>query len=366
MPIPRHPRWFVGPVLALLLLATAPWATPTVTGAEEAETGLDGVVAVVNEACHSLVVRVDGTVWGWGCNSDWDLGATAPDGDDSTAIPIQATGLDHVRALAFGYGHALAVRADGSVWAWGLNDHGQVGSPTEDCPFHKRPCSQVPIPVPGLSGVKAVAATDYSSFALGADGTVWAWGQGLLGELGTGATEDRSVPIRVEGLTDIVRISAAGNRVVVLRANGTVWQWGGDLGATPTPVTGLADPVTVAAGDVRNLALMADGSVWTWGEEDAPAPAAVAGLGPMTAISGGGKLSAALAADGRVWVWGRPAMTGPPAEPSPVEDLGDLIAIFMGTEGDLVALKVDGTVWTWRQYSKVHPAPAITSATPTP
>jgi alpha-tubulin suppressor-like RCC1 family protein len=366
MPIPRYFRWLVGPVLTLLLLASAIWAAPTVTDAEESETGLDGIVAVANEACHSLVLRVDGTVWGWGCNSDWDLGATAPDGDDSTSTPIQATGLDQVRALAFGYGHALAVRADGTVWAWGENDHGQVGSPTDGCPFHNRPCSQVPIPVPGLSGMKAVAATDYSSFALEADGTVWAWGQGLLGELGTGATEDNPSPLQVDGLTNIVTISAAGNRVVALGADGTVWQWGGDLGASPTPVAGLEDPVTVAAGDVRNLALMADGTVWTWGEEDAPALNAVAGLGPMTAITGGGKLSAALAADGRVWVWGRPTSTGPPEEPSPVEDLHDVIAISMGTEGDLVALKADGSVWTWRQYSTVHPVPAPASATPTP
>src|SRR5687767_12451443 len=96
MTIPRYLRWLVCPVLALLLLASAIWAAPTVTDAEELETGLDSIVAVVNEVCHSLVLRVDGTVWGWGCNSDWDLGATAPDGDDSTAIPLEATGLDQV------------------------------------------------------------------------------------------------------------------------------------------------------------------------------------------------------------------------------------------------------------------------------
>jgi alpha-tubulin suppressor-like RCC1 family protein len=360
MLITPHLRSFVGPVLALFVLSAGTWATSVATQAEESETQLDGVVVVVNEACHSLALRADGTVWGWGCNSDWDLGATAPDGDDSTSIPIQATGLDQVRALAFGYGHALAVRADGTVWAWGVNDHGQVGSPTADCPIHKRPCSQGPIPVPGLSEVKAVAATDYSSFALTVDGTVWAWGQNLLGELGTGGPiDDRPAPTQLDMPTDVVAISAAGNRVMVLHGDGTVWQWGDDLGATPTQVAGLDGVRAVAVGDVRNLALLADGSVRAWGEPETTDPVAVAGLGPMTAIAGGEKLSAALAPDGRVWVWGVPD-----ENPVPVEDLDGVMAISMGTEGDLVALKVDGTVWTWRQYSKVHPVPA--SATPTP
>jgi alpha-tubulin suppressor-like RCC1 family protein len=362
MPILRQLRWFVGPVFALLLLSPAPWTAPAVTQTEEPETGLHGVVAVVNESCHSLVLRADGTVWGWGCNSDWDLGATAPDGDDRTSIPIQATGLDQVRALAFGYGHALAVRADGTVWAWGENDHGQVGSPTEDCPIHKRPCSQVPIPVPGLRDAKAVAATDYSSFALTVDGTVWAWGQNLLGELGTGGPiDDGPAPTQLDGLTDVVAIAAAGSRVLTLQSDGTVWQWGGDLGTTPTRVAGLDGGRAVAVGEVRNLALRADGSVWAWGEPETTAPAAVAGLGSMTAIAGGETLSAALAPDGRVWVWGMPDEV-----PVPVEDLDRVMAISMGTEGDLVALKDDGTVWTWRQYSKVHPVPAPASAaTPT-
>src|SRR5215212_7657195 len=93
-------------VLSLVLGATLPM-TPAPTRATQNATptasraGLDQVVAVATTACHSLVLRVDGTVWGWGCNSDWDLGAPAPTGS-ATLTAIQTEGLDQVRAIAFG------------------------------------------------------------------------------------------------------------------------------------------------------------------------------------------------------------------------------------------------------------------------
>jgi alpha-tubulin suppressor-like RCC1 family protein len=238
-------------------------------------------VAVATTDCHSLVLRDDGTVWGWGCNSDWQLGATAPRGAMVAPTPIQAEGLDQVRAIASGDGHSLAVRADGTVWAWGLNNHGQVGVPPgENCSHHPRPCVQAPVAVPGLSGVMAVAATDNSSFALTADGTLFAWGANGDGELGTGDTADRPSPIRVEGLPDIAQVSAAATSVVALGRDGTVWAWGTPKQQTdPTPVPGLDGVTEVAAGLIRNLAVDADGTVWAWGERGNPTPAVVAGHG---------------------------------------------------------------------------------------
>ena len=296
-------RRLVTPVLALLLVASAGGMAPALARAQERPAGLDHVVAAVTNTCKSLVLRADGTVWGWGCNSDWDLGATGPGDNPLVSAPIQASGLDYARAIAAGYDHGLTVRADGTVWAWGLNDHGQVGVPPgEDCPFHPRPCVQAPVLVPELNDVTAVAATDNSSFAVKADGTVWSWGEGAEGQLGTGSTTDTLTPTPVEGLTDVARISAVGTRVVALRADGTVWGWGGsNEQLTPTPVAGLEGVVAVSAGLIRNVALKADGRVWVWGDRESPAPAPVEGLGPMIAIAGGGLLSGAVAPDGTVW-----------------------------------------------------------------
>jgi len=309
--------------------------------------------------CHSLVLRTDGTVWGWGCNSDWELGATAPSGGMTSPTPIQATGLDRVQGLATGTDHGLALWADGSVWAWGKNDHGQVGVPPgENCSNHPRPCVQAPVPVPGLSGVKAVSATAGSSFALTTDGMLFAWGANGDGELGTGDTADRPSPIRVEGLTDITQVSAAATSVVALGRDGSVWRWGTPKQQTvPTPVPGLAGVVAVAAGSIRNLALGADGTVWAWGERGDLTPAVVVGLGSVTTIVSGGLQSGAVAADGTVWVWGAIVVGAPAKPPTQVKDLTDVVAIAMGTEGNL-ALLTDGTVWVWNRAGKQQPVPA--------
>jgi alpha-tubulin suppressor-like RCC1 family protein len=352
-------------VLTLILGATAtrlPASTRAAQNATPASApGLDRVVALATNACHSLVLRDDGTVWGWGCNSDWDLGTTAPTGT-AALTPIQAEGLDQVRDIAMGWGHGLAVRADGTVWAWGLNDHGQVGVPPgENCSHHPRPCVQTPVLVPGLSDVKAVAATDYSSFALTADGTLFAWGANGDGELGTGDTADRASPVRVEGLTDIAQISAAATSVVARRGDGTVWAWGTPKQqTTPTPVPGLDGVEGVAAGLIRNLALDGDGTVWAWGERGNPTPAVVAGLGPVTTVVGGALQSGAVAEDGTVWVWGAVALGAPARPPTQVPDLSDVAGIAMGTEGNL-ALLADGTVWVWNRAGKQQPAPAPVS-----
>jgi alpha-tubulin suppressor-like RCC1 family protein len=329
--------------------------------------GLDQVVAVAAGGTHALALRADGTVWGWGTNSDWELGVTTPSGPAGSATPVQATGLAQVQRIATGDDHGLALGTDGHVWAWGKNDHSQVGVPQgKNCPYHPRPCVQTPVPVPGLSGIKAVAAAQDSSFALGRDGVVWAWGDNARGQLGTGAPGDTVTPAQVSGLDQVVAISAASMRTIALRADGTVWAWG-DGTATPAPVRGLAGMVAVAAGAVRHLAQTANGTVWAWGELGQPVPAPVAGLGPMVAIAGGGLLSGAVAADGGVWTWGLDPLALQPASPTRVNGLDQVIAVAMGTGGDrYVALKGDGTVWTWDTLGAPRPVPAPTAAaTPT-
>src|SRR5690242_3010401 len=188
MPALPWRRWLVGLLLAVLLGASLGWPAPRPTVAASPP-GLDHVVAMAAGGSHALALRADGTVWGWGTNSDWELGVTTAAGMMGSDTPVPATGLEQVRGLATGDDHGIALRADGSVWAWGKNDHGQVGVPQgENCPYHPRPCVQAAVAVPGLSGIKAVAATEDSSFALGADGTVWAWGANEKGQLGLGTT----------------------------------------------------------------------------------------------------------------------------------------------------------------------------------
>jgi alpha-tubulin suppressor-like RCC1 family protein len=220
---------------------------------------------------HALVLKRDQTVWAWGANGSGQLG----DGttlDRSAPVPVR--GLGSVSAVAGGGSHSLALEADGSLWAWGANDSGQLGDGTT-IP------SASPVQVGGMGGavVSAVSGGSAHSFALTVDGTVWAWGANGAGQLGDGTTAQRTAPVRVTGLTAafITAISGGTDHSLALDDGGTVWAWGandaGQLGdgtttsrITPAPVTGLTNVTAIAATNRRSFALKDDGTVWVWGD----------------------------------------------------------------------------------------------------
>src|SRR5208282_4262780 len=129
--------------------------------------GLSGVTAIAAGSAHSLAVHSGGTVWAWGDNGSGELGNGTT---NDSATPVQVSGLSGVFAVAAGYYHSLAVQSGGAVWAWGDNINGQVGNGSTLSYI------SAPVEVSGLSGVIAVATGGYHSLALKYDGTVWAWG----------------------------------------------------------------------------------------------------------------------------------------------------------------------------------------------
>jgi hypothetical protein len=205
-------------------------------------TGLTGVTQVAAGTFHSLAVRSDGTVWAWGANNGGQLG----DGTTTNrSVPVQVTGLTGVTQVAAGTFHSLAVRSDGTVWAWGNNLHGQLGDGTTTN-------RSVPVQVTGLSGVTQVAAGWGQSLAVKSDGTVWAWGYNLQGELGDGTTTDSPVPVPVAGLSGVVQVAATGGigggESLAVKSDGTVWAWGIHIGSVPVQVAGLSGVTQLAAG----------------------------------------------------------------------------------------------------------------------
>ena len=236
--------------------------------------GLDGVRHLAAGGDFSLALRADGTVWAWGTDRHGALG----DGEASRAlphVPTAITGHTELQALAAGHDHVLALRRDGTVLAWGGNHHGQLGDGT-------REARRAPVPVPGLKDVTAIAAGAEFSMALTRDGQVWTWGDNDDGELGhevLAATHEERSPKRVERLTEVVAIATGGGHALALRRDGTVWGWGanhfgelgrgegrpGSLGLEAAPVQGLTGVAAIAAGDGFSLAAKADGTVWAWG-----------------------------------------------------------------------------------------------------
>jgi len=271
---------------------------------------------------HGLEVRTDGTVWAWGMNSFGQLG----DGTtDSRLAPVQVTGLTGVMRVAGGCNHSLALRSDGTVWAWGGNAAGQLGRGTTS--DHE----VTPAPVSGLAGVTKISAGCGFSLALRSDGTVWAWGYDNVGQLGNGSTASSAVPVKITGVSQVTGIAAGWDSAVAIVAGGaSVWAWGGNdygqLGdgtladrTTPVRVTqiGTVHIAGAAVGFKYAAILSTDGSVWAWGTDTAGqlgnAPSATpvtrpvntigAGSG-ITQIAAGGALMLAVRSNGTVLAWG--------------------------------------------------------------
>jgi hypothetical protein len=165
---------------------------------------------------HSLALRGDGSVWAWGDNANGQLGDETL---NSHPTPVQVPGLNSVTAIATGSAHSLALRANGTVWAWGSNAEGQLGDGT----LNPHPTA---VQVPGLNNITAIAAGGSFSLALRKDGTVWAWGRNTEGELGDGSLFPRLTPVQVSGLTDVTAIAAGRLHSLAVRGDGIVWAWG--------------------------------------------------------------------------------------------------------------------------------------------
>jgi regulator of chromosome condensation (RCC1) repeat-containing protein len=257
-------------------------------------------------------------VWAWGDNESGQLGNGTT---TSTNVPVRLTTLGNVVAVAGGNQHSLALRSDGTVWAWGSGSNGQLGNNTRGVN------KTTPVQVVGLTGVIGIAAGWNHSVALKSDGTVWAWGYGLFGQLGNGQTLDTAVPVQVSGISNVTSIAAGFGHTLALKSDGTVWVWGnngsGQLGnnstlnsAVPVQVLNLSGVAEIAAGYVHNVARTSDARVWAWGDNTrgqlgngsnvaySNIPVQVLTTGYIWRIGSGANTSMALQGVGHVITWG--------------------------------------------------------------
>ncbi len=379
---------------------------------------LNGVVDVEAGYYFSAALKVDGTVWTWGDNNFGQLGDDNKPND--SLFPVQVSVINSIVDIETGYHHTLALRADGTVWAWGYNYYGQLGDETN---INKNS----PVQVSELSGIVDIAAGSYHSLALMLDGTVWAWGYNADGQLGDGTNIKKNSPVQVEYeggyLSGIVEVYSGRYVSMAKESDGTLWAWGfnetgqlgdgtldtsyepviinttsiddvaigahyviavdnagdvlawgnngyGQLGLgnisamdEPYQVSGISDASGITAGYYHSAIINSDGSVWSWGYDvyhqsgdgiygqflSYPSQALINDVDVLDA----GRLHVTAVSNGTAWAWGYGASgqigQGDTATKTiPVDiDLGSNVVNSISGGNDQTLAVVNGTVWAW-------------------
>jgi alpha-tubulin suppressor-like RCC1 family protein/uncharacterized protein YjdB len=245
-------------------------------------TDSDWAAVRTNGGSTTMAIKRDGGLWVCGDNYYGQLGFGDFGQYQSKRLVPTRLGDDEWFAVSSGGGHTLGIRQDGSLWAWGWNYYSQLG--LDDPPNIQDPndTTNLSVPVPTRVGADsdwaAIAAGYGHSMAIKTDGSLWAWGNNASGELGLGDTTRRNVPTKVGEASDWASVSARDHHTLAIRKDGSLWAWGenwyGQLGlgygrewvhSTPSRVGEGSDWAAVSAGWGHTLALKSDGGLRAWG-----------------------------------------------------------------------------------------------------
>ena len=218
---------------------------------------------------HSAAVRTNGTLWSWGTNSSNQLGDSTYN-ERSSPVSVVGGFTDWCQ-VALGDSNGAAVRSNGTIWGWGYNTQGQLGDNTIVGKL-----SPVSV-IGGFTDWCSISLAGHS-IALRQNGTIWAWGQNSSGQLGNSGTTNVSSPVSViGGFTDWCQVTAGGQHSLAIRTNSSLYAWGqncfGQLGTNNTtsslsPVSvigGFTDWCQVSASYQQSFGLRTNGTLFSWG-----------------------------------------------------------------------------------------------------
>jgi alpha-tubulin suppressor-like RCC1 family protein len=273
-------------------------------------------VAMSLDGMWSLALKADGSLWGWGRELPVRREGAWAVTDSSTPICLDSESA--WAAVSACWGHVLALQEDGSLWAWGYNGDGRLGTGDPNNRLF-------PVKIGSDHDWTKVAASETHSLALKKDGSLWAWGVCLPGGKDDATVGQSLVPARVGSESDWVAVSAGQGYSLALKKDGSLWGWGlndfGQLGdgttgyrAALTHIGSDSDWVAVSAGWRSSLAVKKDGSLWGWGsdmyggmgggyDEQRLVTTRIGSDSDWMAVDGDWENSAALKKDGSVWIW---------------------------------------------------------------
>jgi ELWxxDGT repeat protein len=264
---------------------------------------------------HTLALKADGTLWAWGDNGNNRLGDTG----SSRFTPTQIGTASNWSDIATGGSHSLGLRTDGTMWAWGNNANGQLGDGTTTS-------RSTPAQIGSGNIWTAIAAGNTHSAAVKDDGTLWVWGSNGNGQLGDGTTMQSLVIKQVGTATDWRSVACGNGFTHAVKTSNQLWAWGlngnGQLGigsttqqTSPIRVGTASDWSVVSCGNNHTAAIKTTGQLWAWGLNSSgqvgdasttqrTAPVQVGADLTWTVLACGGVHTAASKSDGSLWAWG--------------------------------------------------------------
>jgi alpha-tubulin suppressor-like RCC1 family protein len=321
--------------------------------------GTDSTWAFVSSgSAHTVAIRKDGTLWAWGADGSGELGI----GTTATSVsaPTRVGTANNWASVSAGESHTVAVKIDGTLWAWGYNYYGQIGNGNSGTNVLS------PVIIGADTNWTSASAGAHHTVAVKADGTLWAWGHD-----GTSATNVLS-PVQVGADTNWASVSAGTDYTVALRTDGTLWAWGdnyygqigngssGSVVLTPFELSTDNNWASVSAGNRHAVAVKTDGTLWAWGYNSdgqvgngsravATQPQPI-GSG-FRLPSAGSNYSLAVDSLGRLRTWGsngQGQLGNGAATFSSIPKLlgGGFYDVAIG-DSHVLAVKSDGTLWAW-------------------
>jgi alpha-tubulin suppressor-like RCC1 family protein/flagellar hook assembly protein FlgD len=322
---------------------------------------------------HNVYLKTDGILGAWGNNYYGQLGDGTSGSATNKTAPVRVGTDTTWVGITAGGSHSVAIKSNGTLWGWGYNNYGQVGTGSATTQYNS------PTQIGTDTAWLWVDGGGYHTAAIKTDGTLWAWGYNYSGQVGdgtSGSTANKTSPVQIGTATTWAAVSAGGSHTMALRTDGTLWGWGsGSVGqtgvgnaASPMQVGTDKTWVAVAAGGYHTVAIKADGTLWAWGYNTSgqvgtgsttttyyTSPTQIGTDKTWVAVAAGGSHTVALKANGTLWAWGKndngqvgtgSSTTTQYNSPTQIGTGTAWIAVSAG-ENHTVALKSDGTVWTW-------------------